>query len=101
MRWRRRSSHNSDSCTPSSVPTTARCSPEDILPILVVPVAKDERATASVGARLMSAPSSAQEIALRPQILVFTYHKTGTVLFEKVMRAVAAPLGLTVAVHFG
>ena len=53
------------------------------------------------GARLRSAPSSAQEIALRPQILVFTYHKTGTVLFEQVMRAVAARFGLTVAVHFG
>lgn len=70
-------------------------------PILVAPVAKDERATASDGARLRSAPSSAQETALRPQILVFTYHKTGTVLFEKVMRAVAARFGLTVAVHFG
>lgn len=32
---------------------------------------------------------------------MFTYHKTGTVLFEKVMRAVAARFGLTVAVHFG
>ena len=38
---------------------------------------------------------------MRPQILVFTYHKTGTVLFEHVMRAVAAPFGLTVALHFG
>ncbi len=32
---------------------------------------------------------------------MFTYHKTGTVLFEKVMRAVGARFGLTVAVHFG
>jgi hypothetical protein len=32
---------------------------------------------------------------------VFTYHKTGTVLFERVMRAVAARFGLKVAVHFG
>lgn len=32
---------------------------------------------------------------------MFTYHKTGTVLFEKVMRAVAARFGLTVTVHFG
>jgi hypothetical protein len=32
---------------------------------------------------------------------VFTYHKTGTVLFEKVMRALASHFGLTVAVHFG
>ena len=38
---------------------------------------------------------------MRPQILVFTYHKTGTVLFEKVMRAVAQRFCLTVAVHFG
>ncbi|WP_422001460.1 hypothetical protein [Reyranella sp.] len=40
-------------------------------------------------------------MALRPQILVFTYHKTGTVLFEKVLRAVAARFDLTVALHFG
>jgi len=32
---------------------------------------------------------------------VFTYHKTGTVLFEHVMRAVAARFGLTVAVQYG
>ena len=32
---------------------------------------------------------------------MFTYHKTGTVLFEQVMRAVAARFGLKVAVHFG
>jgi len=32
---------------------------------------------------------------------VFTYHKTGTVLFEKIMRAVAVRFGLTVAVQFG
>ena len=32
---------------------------------------------------------------------MFTYHKTGTVLFEKVMRVLASHLGLTVAVHFG
>jgi hypothetical protein len=38
---------------------------------------------------------------VRPQILVFTYHKTGTVLLEKVMRAVGKRFGLSVAVHFG
>jgi hypothetical protein len=38
---------------------------------------------------------------VRPQILVFTYHKTGTALFEHVMRAVAARFGLTVALHYG
>ena len=32
---------------------------------------------------------------------MFTYHKTGTVLFEQVMRAVAVRFGLKVAVHFG
>jgi hypothetical protein len=42
-----------------------------------------------------------REIVLRPQILVFTYHKTGTVLFEQIMRAVAARFGLTMAVQFG
>lgn len=42
-----------------------------------------------------------RETVLRPQILVFTYHKTGTVLFEQVLRAVAARFGLTVAVQFG
>jgi hypothetical protein len=38
---------------------------------------------------------------LRPQILVFTYHKTGTVLFDHIMRAVAAHFGLIVALHYG
>ncbi len=37
----------------------------------------------------------------RPQILVFGYHKTGTVLFEHVMRRIAQQLKRTVAKHFG
>lgn len=41
------------------------------------------------------------ERPLRSQILVFTYHKTGTVLFDHVMRAVAARFGLTVVLHYG
>jgi hypothetical protein len=32
---------------------------------------------------------------------VFTYHKTGTVLFDHIMRAVAARFGLIVALHYG
>jgi hypothetical protein len=32
---------------------------------------------------------------------VFTYHKTGTVLVENVMRAVAERFGLSVALHYG
>ena len=79
-------------------------------PILVGLAAKDERRrpvpVMDAGYRprrrsVKVCTRLAQEIALRPQILVFTYHKTGTVLFEQVMRAVAARFGLTVAVHFG
>jgi hypothetical protein len=44
-------------------------------------------------------PYPSWETALRPQILVFTYHKTGTVLFEHVMRAAAARFGLSVSLH--
>ena len=32
---------------------------------------------------------------------MLTYHKTGTVLFDHIMRAVAARFGLTVALHYG
>jgi hypothetical protein len=37
----------------------------------------------------------------RPQILVFTYHKTGTVLFERIMTAVAAKFGLRLWKRYG
>jgi hypothetical protein len=40
-------------------------------------------------------------MALRPQILVFTYHKTGTALCDQVMRQVAARFGLTIDLRFG
>ncbi len=43
----------------------------------------------------------AWETALRRQILVFTYHKTGTVLAEQLMRAVGERFGLSVALHYG
>ena len=43
----------------------------------------------------------AWETALRRQILVFTYHKTGTVLAEQIMRAVGERFGLSVALHYG
>ena len=32
---------------------------------------------------------------------MFTYHKTGTVLLEHIMRTVAGRLGLTIALHYG
>jgi len=37
----------------------------------------------------------------RPQILVFTYHKSGTVLFAMIMRSVAERFGLSVEMNFG
>jgi hypothetical protein len=37
----------------------------------------------------------------RPQLLVFTYHKTGTVLFEQIMKAVAARFGLRLWERYG
>jgi len=43
----------------------------------------------------------AWETALRRQILVFAYHKTGTVLAEQIMRAVGERFGLSVALHYG
>ena len=37
----------------------------------------------------------------RPQILVFSYHKSGTTLLDQVMRKLAERLGLTVQVQYG
>lgn len=37
----------------------------------------------------------------RPQMLVFSYHKSGTTLFLRVMGAVAAALGLKLENHYG
>jgi hypothetical protein len=37
----------------------------------------------------------------RPQALVFSYHKSGTTLFDRIMHKVAARLGLTIRVHYG
>jgi hypothetical protein len=42
-----------------------------------------------------------EERTLRPQLIVFTYHKTGTVLFEAITQALAAQLGLKFARHYG
>ena len=36
-----------------------------------------------------------------PQIVVFTYHKTGTVLFQSILASVAAQFGLKFAEYFG
>jgi hypothetical protein len=38
---------------------------------------------------------------VRPQIIVLTYHKTGTVLFHSIMASVAAHFGLTFGQYFG
>jgi hypothetical protein len=73
-------------------------------PILVGAAAKKRAQVRDyrLGWRLVKVGSKfTREVVLRPQILVFTYHKTGTVLFEQVMRAVAARFGLTMAVRFG
>ena len=37
----------------------------------------------------------------RPQLLVFCYHKSGTVLFEGVMGDIARRFGLTLAEYYG
>ena len=37
----------------------------------------------------------------KPQMLVFCYHKCGTVLFENVVRRVAERFGLTMQLHYG
>ena len=37
----------------------------------------------------------------RPQILIFSYHKTGTTLFDRVMRKLAERFGLSVTVQYG
>ena len=39
--------------------------------------------------------------AKRPQMLVFSYHKSGTTLFDRVMRSLAEPFGLRVHVQYG
>ena len=38
---------------------------------------------------------------VRPQILVFSYHKSGTTLFDRVMRSVAERFGLSIRVQYG
>jgi hypothetical protein len=37
----------------------------------------------------------------RPQILIFTYHKSGTTLFDRIMRTLAARHGLSIRVQYG
>src|SRR3974377_2335375 len=44
----------------------------------------------------MTAPDT-----IRPQILVFSYHKSGTTLFDRVMHKLAEHLGLSIRVQYG
>ena len=39
--------------------------------------------------------------AVRPQIFVFSYHKSGTTLFDRVMRKLAVHFGLSIRVQYG
>ena len=42
-----------------------------------------------------------QSEAKRPQLLIFSYHKSGTTLVDRVMRRVAERFGLRVSLHYG
>jgi len=45
--------------------------------------------------------TAGEERTLRPQLIVFTYHKTGTVLFEAIAQTIASQLGLNYSCHYG
>lgn len=59
------------------------------------------RAPLLAAAHELSATGSGAPPQKRPQILVFTYHKSGTTLFDRVMRRVAEQFGLRLMQQYG